>query len=525
MADDFPKLRLPRALTWLFSGGAIIIIVALVLLVPLWVWYGWRIEPGPTQVAVLVHKTGTDLSSGQILASTPDQKGIQADVLPPGRYFRNPYSWGWRYTSILDIPAGKLGVQIRLYGNDLPSGEVLATDTGTKGVLREVLGPGKHYVNPYAYKVVLVDAISVRPGHVAVQTSMVGKDPLAHADAGNGITGFIAQPNMKGVIPEVLDPGTYYLNPYLVTTVEVNLQSQRFELSGDDAINFLTQDGFTVVVEGTIEFALQRDQVPLLTHRVGDMNDILQKIILPRARGFSRLEGSKNPAINYIVGETRQQFQDTLETHLRAQCQEWGVDIKSVLIRNISPPDEIASIIRDREVAVQDARKFTQQIEQARSKAELTRQEMLAIQNKEKVTSETAKLRAMIQVQQDQAVQLKAASQALEVAKLEGQAAAAKAEAIRLKAAAEQDVIRLGNEAEVGVLASKIKAFGSGQALARYELQQKLAPRLGSILANDQADGLGGLFQQFLGTPATGTVASDGPTGPGPTVRKPEVKP
>ena len=69
--------------------------------------------------------------------------------------------------------------------------------------------------------------------------------------------------------------------------------------------------------------------------------------------------------------------------------------IKSVLIRNILPPDQIASIIRDRQVAVQNALKYAQQIEQARSKAELTRQEMLAEQNKEKVVAETARIQAV----------------------------------------------------------------------------------------------------------------------------------
>ena len=165
----------------------------------------------------------------------------------------------------------------------------------------------------------------------------------------------------------MLDPGTYYLNPYLVNVVEVNLQSQRFAMSGDDAITFFTLDGFTVRVEGTIEFNISRDKAALLTHRVGDMDDVLKKIILPRARGFSRIEGSKHPAINFIIGETRQQFQDSLEAHLRQQSEEWGVNIRSVLIRNILPPDEIASVIREREVAVQNARKFEQQIEQARS--------------------------------------------------------------------------------------------------------------------------------------------------------------
>ena len=60
-------------------------------------------------------------------------------------------------------------------------------------------------------------------------------------------------------------------------------------------------DGFTVNVEGTIEYALMRDKAALLTHQVGDMDDILKKIVLPKARGFSRIEGSKPPAINFII--------------------------------------------------------------------------------------------------------------------------------------------------------------------------------------------------------------------------------
>jgi hypothetical protein len=41
-------------------------------------------------------------------------------VLAEGRYFRNPYSWGWEIHPITDIPAGKLGgVVTRLYGDDL----------------------------------------------------------------------------------------------------------------------------------------------------------------------------------------------------------------------------------------------------------------------------------------------------------------------------------------------------------------------------------------------------------------------
>jgi hypothetical protein len=174
------------------------------------------------------------------------------------------------------------------------------------------------------------------------------------------------------------------------------------------------------------------------------------------------------------------------------------VAIKSVLIRNIAAPDAIASIIRDREVSVQNARKFEQQIEQARSLAELTRQEMLARQNQEKVAAETSRIQAVIRAQQDLAVKVTAANQELEVAKLENEAAVAQVEAILARAQAERDVIALNNKAQADVLVAQVRAFKTGMNLARYAFYQKLGPRIVSLLGSDAPDSFGGLFQPYL---------------------------
>lgn len=461
-------------------------------------WTFCRIEPSSDEIAILIHKTGKDLPQDQIIATDPDQKGIQLEVLPEGRYFRNPYSWEWKLAKITDIPAGKFGVMTRLFGKDLPGGQILATE-GTKGIVAQVLLPGKYRINPYAYQTEFFDATSIRPGHGGVVTSLVGDDLFSKEIPAEMRNNYVAVTGYKGVQSKILEPGTYYdINPYMFSVAEVNLQSQRFEMSSEDSINFLTVDGFTVHVEGTIEYALIPQQVAKLMHQVGDMDDIIKKIIMPLARGFSRIEGSKNPAKNYITGETRQQFQDNLEKHLKTQCLESGVDIRSVLIRNITPPDEIAGVIRDREVAVQNARKIEQQIAQAKSQAELTRQEALAQQNKEKVEADTLAIRAVISAKQDQQVRLTGAHQDLEVAKLETAAAAAQADAILLKAEAERKVIALNNTVNANVIANQIQAFNGGMNFARYEFFQKVGPQIRTILSGDDESGLGGLFRPFL---------------------------
>ncbi len=475
-------------------GPPLLIILGML---PILFWFTCRVEPGEGKIAILIRKTGDDLPSGQILALKPEEKGIQLEVLSEGRYFLNPYNWDWQIDRITDIPAGKLGVKTRLYGKDLASGKILAEE-GTKGILPDVLTPGKYRINPYAYHVELFDQITVRAGHVGVITSLVGADMLSDPGIGKVENNFLVTDGVKGVVVDVKDPGTYYLNPYLYSLVEVNLQGQRFEMSGDDRISFLTEDGFTVSVEGTIEFALERGQAALLSHRVGDMDDIIKKIILPRARGFSRIEGSKHPAINFIVGQTRQGFQNDLEVYLRENCENLGVEIRSVLVRKIQPPDEIAAINRDREVAVREAEKYEQQIAQARSRAELVRQEMLALQNKEKVEAETERIRAVINAQQTLEVQLIAARKDLDVATIQLEAARFEAEAMLLKADGERDAIKADNQAQEAVFAAEAAALGSGLNLARLILYQHLAPRIETIISNDNGGSLGSLFETFL---------------------------
>ncbi|HSR87828.1 MAG TPA: SPFH domain-containing protein, partial [Pontiella sp.] len=352
-------------------------------------------------------------------------------------------------------------------------------------------------INPYAYDVAEFSAINIQPGHVGVVTALTGKDVLNDDLPMDKRNTFMVEDEMKGVAGMLLDPGTHYLNPYIYNTVEVNLQSQPFEMSGKDVINFLTLDGFTVTVEGYIEFAIERMDAAFLTHRVGDMDDIIKKLILPRARGFSRIEGSKHPAVNFIVGETRQKFQNDLEAHLRSKAKGWGIDIKAVNIRKIIVPDEIASINRARELAVQDAAKYEQQIVQAKSKAELTKQEMLAIQNREKVEADTRRIRAVIDAEQNQSVRVIAAQKELDVAKLEYEAALFQSEAILLTAAGEQDAIKAKNEAEAAVLASRVSAFGTGANFARYTLYEKIGPQVMSLLSSDNPEGVGGIFGTF----------------------------
>ncbi len=189
-----------------------VIMVALLWLVWQWGFCRFYVEPG--YMAVVTAKTGQPLDPGQILAR-PEQKGVREDVLGEGRHFLNPVLYDVEIVPIVNIPVGKIGIATSKIGTELPEGEFLA-DAGQKGIRRHVLGPGKYRLNPYGYVIDIINAVSIPVGYVGVLTSLSGKQPDVGEFAGAG---------EKGVRADVLQPGLYYVNSreYKVDVLEVGV--------------------------------------------------------------------------------------------------------------------------------------------------------------------------------------------------------------------------------------------------------------------------------------------------------------
>ena len=179
-----------------------------------YVWGFMRFYVAPNEMAVIIAKTGKPLAAGQILAG-PGQKGIQAEVLGEGRHFMHPLTRTREIRKVLAIPPGKVGIVTSKVGANLPQGEFLA-DANQKGIWRSVIGPGKYRMNPYGYKIDVVDAISIPIGYAGVITSLSGNQI-----EGGGFAGA----NQKGVRKDILQPGLYYVNPkqYKADIVEIGV--------------------------------------------------------------------------------------------------------------------------------------------------------------------------------------------------------------------------------------------------------------------------------------------------------------
>jgi len=186
----------PRILAWIAAALA-----SLWLIYEIWLWVFCRFYVNIDQMAVITAKIGDSLPPGQILAR-PGQQGVQEEVLGEGRHFLNPLFYDWKLFPVFSIPNGKVGVVTAKVGTDLPPGEFLASP-GQKGIWRTVLGPGKYRLNPYGYQIDTHDALSIPVGYVGVVTGLAGDQAPE---------GEFANPQQKGVRRDILQPGLYYIN-------------------------------------------------------------------------------------------------------------------------------------------------------------------------------------------------------------------------------------------------------------------------------------------------------------------------
>lgn len=194
------------------------LIVIAVLLIASWGIYQWffcRFYVPPRHMAVITAKTGKTPAPGKILVER-GEKGILREVLPEGRHFLDPFLYDVKIVPAIVIPLGKVGIVTSKVGKPLPPGGIIAPDRFSQGVWRDALGPGLYRLNPQGYQVDIADAINIPIGYVGVVTSQTG----AAAPSGQ-----FASAGEKGVLRDILQPGLYYINPraYQVNVIEIGM--------------------------------------------------------------------------------------------------------------------------------------------------------------------------------------------------------------------------------------------------------------------------------------------------------------
>ena len=224
----------------LFSTGMALSLFLLIIVCPiiLFVWNAYRIYVPSGSMAIVTAKSGKQPTPGTILVER-GEKGIWREVLTEGRHFLNPIKYDVRIVRATNIPLGKIGIVISKVGKELPAGEIIAPDHDSKGVWRDVLGPGLYRLNPEGYTIEIADAINIPAGYVGVVTSQTGKMPKP---------GEFATIGEKGVLQDILQPGLYYINRYAyqVNVIEIGMNQVSMTSSNKGGSVFNTKSRLSI---------------------------------------------------------------------------------------------------------------------------------------------------------------------------------------------------------------------------------------------------------------------------------------
>ncbi|MEX0728563.1 MAG: SPFH domain-containing protein [Planctomycetaceae bacterium] len=424
----------------------------------------------------------------------PTQVGVLEQMVGPGRHFYNPLWWECTLIEDVEVKPGQVGIASSKMGNDLPKGEFLVEgDLGAtqhKGIVRRVFGPGRYRINDYAYKFEIVateDAavtydkrhngwVDIPAGYIGVVTNLTG-DKETGAKA--------------GIQDQTLPPGLYAINPkeqhvdlvkigYRELSLTVNLKADQagdliFDESGEpmladqeSGITFPSKDGFKIHMDFTAIWGILPEQAPEVIRKFGNIDAVETKVIGPQIESICRNMGSKVGAVDLLVGETRQGFQDETTESFKKVLEEKELSLLYGLVRHMYIPREVRIPIQLSNIA--NELKLTRDQEQLTAKTEATlREEEQKVELESQRTElETGKLVAeAIAEGQKVAEQTKAETQK-KVATIARETAELDAQAVVLLGRADADAEKLMQEAKSQKFQLAVEAFGSGEAYNQW---------------------------------------------------------
>lgn len=190
----------------------------------------------------------------------------------------------------------------------------------------------------------------------------------------------------------VLYSGLNVINPIAEVT-PFDVKTQNYTMSGvndegskagDDALRVLSADGLEVVIDLSVLFRVKGSSAPMILKSIG--TDYLAKIVRPIARTAIRDNAVAYDAVA-LYSSKRDEFQSRIFSTIEKSFDSRGLELQSLLIRNITLPASVKASIESKINAEQDAQKMTFVLQKERQEAERKRVEAQGIADYQKILS------------------------------------------------------------------------------------------------------------------------------------------
>src|ERR1700712_1492231 len=209
------------------------------------------------------------LPDGRIIA-TKGEAGFQAQTLAPGLYWNMwPWQFGVDMVPFMVIPEGKIGLLLSKDGAEIPTGRILARKVdsdnfqdaqkfldngGQRGRQTAFMTAGSYRINTFLFDVTIVDQLIIHENMVGVVTTLDGEPIVKGQIAGKQVEGhnnfqdidtFVKNGGNRGLQPQVVLAGSYYINPWAVQIEEIPMTDVSIGHVGV-VISYIGEDGVDV---------------------------------------------------------------------------------------------------------------------------------------------------------------------------------------------------------------------------------------------------------------------------------------
>ncbi len=207
-----------------------------------------------------------ELPDGRIMA-TKGEAGFQAKTLAPGLYWG---MWPWQYgvdrVSFTVIPEGKIGMVLSKDGAEIPTGRILARrvdcdnfqdaqkfleNGGQRGRQTAFITAGSYRINTYLFEVTVTEQVIIHENMVGIVTTLDGEPIPIGQIAGKfvnehnnfqDIDSFLHHSGNRGLQPQVMLAGSYYINRWAVQIEEIPMTDVPIGHVGV-VISYIGEDG------------------------------------------------------------------------------------------------------------------------------------------------------------------------------------------------------------------------------------------------------------------------------------------
>jgi regulator of protease activity HflC (stomatin/prohibitin superfamily) len=148
-------------------------------------------------------------------------------------------------------------------------------------------------------------------------------------------------------------------------TYSMSKTSWEGEVKGDDSMRGQTSDGQEVIIELSLRFRLDPQNVWKLRRDIG--RDYLSKIIRPELRSHVRIAIAEFPA-SKVYSSERRTVERNIETRLREKLAKSYIIVDEVLLRDVRFSDAFQAAIIQKQIAQQNAERMKYVLEMERLK-------------------------------------------------------------------------------------------------------------------------------------------------------------